>query len=207
MTKTIIYTMLLFTVLGTCYTIYSKFQKLENQLFMMTVDRDILQAELNQKVKEDIVRQEKEVLEKLKEQIEIKELEDKITHNNYKKELRCMAENLYHEARGESKAGQRAVAEVVMNRVESKRYPNTICGVIHQRSQFSWTLDKKNLNKKLTEKNKLYKKAKKIAIKVMLNNSRKLKATHYHTHAVSPYWNKNMKQVAMIGEHRFFVGG
>jgi len=205
MTKTIIYTMLLFTVLGTCYTIYSKFQKLENQLFMMTVDRDILQAQLNQKNKEDIERQEEAILKQIKEQVAVKELKEKIAHNNYKKELKCMADNIYWESRGESKAGQKAVAEVVMNRVASKKFPNTICEVVYAKKQFSWTLKKKNLNKKLTDKNKLYKKAKKIAIEVILKRETELKATHYHTHAVNPAWNKNMKQVAMIGGHRFFV--
>ncbi|NNC72074.1 MAG: cell wall hydrolase, partial [Sphingomonadaceae bacterium] len=52
-------------------------------------------------------------------------------------ELHCLAKVILHESRGEPRSGQLAVAQVVMNRVESPRFPNSICGVIYQRSQFS----------------------------------------------------------------------
>ena len=58
-----------------------------------------------------------------------------------KKELRCLTQNVYFEARGESADGQLAVALVTMHRVKSRRYPNTICNVVWQRRQFSWTHD------------------------------------------------------------------
>jgi N-acetylmuramoyl-L-alanine amidase len=51
----------------------------------------------------------------------------------------CLARNIYHEARGESRVDQIAVAHVVLNRTEHPRFPSTVCGVIHQRGQFSWT--------------------------------------------------------------------
>lgn len=57
-------------------------------------------------------------------------------------QIECLAKNIYHEARGQSKVGQIAVANVVLNRVESKRFPNTVCSVINQRTkrvcQFAW---------------------------------------------------------------------
>ena len=53
--------------------------------------------------------------------------------------LRCLARNVYFEARGEPEAGQYAVAEVTMNRKVSGRYPNTVCGVVYERQAFSWT--------------------------------------------------------------------
>ncbi len=56
----------------------------------------------------------------------------------YSKQAKCLADNLYHEARGESLAGIKAVASVVLNRVASKRWPNSICKVVYQRKQFSW---------------------------------------------------------------------
>ncbi len=56
-------------------------------------------------------------------------------------EVNCLALNIYHEARGEPRIGQLAVAYVTMNRVVSDRYPNTVCGVVWQRHQFSWTHD------------------------------------------------------------------
>ena len=61
-----------------------------------------------------------------------------------KKELRCLAQNVYFEAQGEPSSGQLAVALVTMNRVKSKRYPSTVCGVVWQRRQFSWTHDGKS---------------------------------------------------------------
>ncbi len=205
MTKTIIYTMLLFVSVGVGCSVYSKIQKLENQLLEIKTERDSLKIVLNQKDNQEIARQEEIFVKKVSEELAIYKLQNKIDKNNFEKELECMSKNIFFEARGESEAGQKAVAEVVMNRVASKKFPNTICKVVYAKKQFSWTFKKKNLNKKLTEKNKLYKKAKKIAIEVMLKRKTELKATHYHTHAVSPVWNKNMKQVAMIGEHRFFV--
>ncbi|MDH5546522.1 MAG: cell wall hydrolase [Gammaproteobacteria bacterium] len=59
------------------------------------------------------------------------------------RELRCLAQNVYFEARGEPTAGQLAVAMVTMNRVYSEQYPDTICKVVWQRRQFSWTHDGK----------------------------------------------------------------
>src|SRR3546814_1697830 len=53
-------------------------------------------------------------------------------------ELRCLAGAVYFESRGESLAGQLAVAHVIINRAESGRFPSSYCGVVHQRSQFSF---------------------------------------------------------------------
>lgn len=60
------------------------------------------------------------------------------------RELRCLALNIYFEARGEAPEGQLAVALVSMNRVHSKRYPNSVCRVVWQPRQFSWTHDGKS---------------------------------------------------------------
>jgi len=59
-------------------------------------------------------------------------------------ELNCLALNIYHEARGEPLAGQFAVAYVTMNRVVSARYPSSVCSVVWQHRQFSWTQDGKS---------------------------------------------------------------
>jgi len=58
-----------------------------------------------------------------------------------KRELNCLALNVYFESRGELPVGQLAVAMVTMNRVESRRFPNSVCGVVWQKRQFSWTHD------------------------------------------------------------------
>jgi spore germination cell wall hydrolase CwlJ-like protein len=57
----------------------------------------------------------------------------------YQQKVRCLSEVVYHEARGESYRGRLAVAQTVLNRVRSVRFPNTVCGVVFQRGQFSWT--------------------------------------------------------------------
>ena len=55
------------------------------------------------------------------------------------KQLNCLAQNIYHESRGEPDSGQLAVAFVTLNRTEDDRFPNSICNVVYQRGQFSWT--------------------------------------------------------------------
>lgn len=67
------------------------------------------------------------------------------------KELSCLSLTVYHEARGESERGQRMVASVVMNRVRSPKFPNTVCGVVFQKSQFSY-LRKSDLTPRETKK-------------------------------------------------------
>lgn len=55
------------------------------------------------------------------------------------KQLNCLAQNIYHEARGEPTSGQLAVAFVTLNRTEDDRFPDSICDVVYQKGQFSWT--------------------------------------------------------------------
>ncbi len=76
-------------------------------------------------------------------------------------ELRCLASNIYFEARGASLADQVAVAHVTLNRVDSGRYPGTICGVVFQPHQFSWTGDRQLTRHKVDRKS--YKRAIAIA--------------------------------------------
>ena len=66
--------------------------------------------------------------------------------NHTKKDLECLAKNIYFEARGESHKGKIAVAQVTLNRViHSSEFNKTICGVVYQKDQFSWTSNHKNL--------------------------------------------------------------
>lgn len=57
-------------------------------------------------------------------------------------DLDCLAKNVYFEARGEPRIDQEAVAHVVVNRVQSGRFRSSVCGVVHQSGQFSWTFDR-----------------------------------------------------------------
>ncbi|WP_298680352.1 cell wall hydrolase [uncultured Lentibacter sp.] len=124
-------------------------------------------------------------------------------------EWQCLAEALYFEARGESVRGQFAVAEVILNRVSSTRYPDTICEVINQGTgrkhacQFSYTCDG---HAEVVSEPLAYEQVAKIAALSMKASERPLTqgATHYHTKAVSPHWARKFPRTTTIGFHHFY---
>ncbi len=125
------------------------------------------------------------------------------------KQWDCLAEALYFEARGESVKGQFAVAEVILNRVDSPQFPDTVCGVVNQGTgrkfacQFTYTCD--GQDEVILEK-RAYKRVGKVA-KLMVNGApRKLTdgATYYHTRAVKPRWSRKFKRTTSIGHHHFY---
>ena len=121
----------------------------------------------------------------------------------------CLAEALYFEARGEPLRGQIAVAEVILNRVDSKRYPNTICGVVqqgqHRRNacQFSYNCD--GIANRIGEK-KAFEKLGKLAYVMMNGAERQLTsdAMYYHNNTVRPRWSRKLIKTARIGRHIFY---
>ncbi|PRY25027.1 cell wall hydrolase [Aliiruegeria haliotis] len=134
---------------------------------------------------------------------------DKQPHVSGGAEWKCLAEALYFEARGESVKGQFAVAEVILNRVKSPLYPNTVCGVINQgtgkkyQCQFTYTCDG---NPERISEPKAFKRVGKVA-RLMLEGAPKLLtsgATHYHTIAVRPSWSRKFARTASIGVHHFY---
>lgn len=131
----------------------------------------------------------------------------------------CMALNIYHEARGESVKGQIAVAQVTLNRVNHKHYPNEVCGVVTQRKQFSWTIDKLKPVKRsgkvvgyklkpeaVPKEKKAWERAVSIAKYVMSGKSvdHAKGAIFYHTTAVNPYWSRDKRLVTQLGNHLFY---
>ena len=122
----------------------------------------------------------------------------------------CLQQNIYFEARNQSKVGMVAVGWVTMNRVNSKRYPNTICDVVWQRKQFSWTHDglSDRPGKNIIEQ-RAWERAgyvtrlvlhdwafgKKDAVKA---------ATHYHADYIVPYWASSYTKVAQVDNHIFY---
>lgn len=119
----------------------------------------------------------------------------------------CLRTALYFEARGEGVKGQFAVAEVILNRVDSGVYPNSICGVVKQGGkgscQFSYTCDRARdvmANPQAADI------AGRIA-RVMIDGApRQLTAgaTHFHTKAVNPNWSRRFAKTASIGAHMFY---
>lgn len=111
----------------------------------------------------------------------------------------CLALNIYHEARGEPLDGRIAVAQVTMNRVESKRYPNTVCEVVYQKSQFSWTAG----DPTITEPEELIK-AFLLVVQLETFEDFAGKATHYYAPAkASPFWKNKLTLIGSIGNHVF----
>ncbi|MFY2826174.1 cell wall hydrolase [Ruegeria sp. MALMAid1280] len=123
--------------------------------------------------------------------------------------FKCLAEALYFEARGESVRGQFAVAEVILNRVKSSRFPNSLCGVIKQgtgkkyQCQFTYTCDG---HKEVIREKKAYERVSKVARAAIDGVAKELTegATHYHTTAVNPSWSRVYKETARIGVHIFY---
>lgn len=128
-------------------------------------------------------------------------------------ELRCLAQTIYYEARSESRQGQLAVAEVVLNRVRHRLYPDTICSVVFEgveegrRSgcQFTFACDG---SMRREPRGRAWANAERMAAHVMLGletgSGGVGSATHYHTVAVSPNWSQTLVRMAQVGSHIFY---
>lgn len=126
--------------------------------------------------------------------------------------LDCLARNIYYEARGESPAGQYAVAEVTMNRTASALYPRTVCEVVYQKNwdplrnryvgAFSWT----EFDALDAPSGQAWRRALKIAEDVYYRRrAPELPGVlFYHATYVEPAWSKERERVAQIGRHVFY---
>jgi spore germination cell wall hydrolase CwlJ-like protein len=119
----------------------------------------------------------------------------------------CLATAIYFEARGETLAGQFAVAEVILNRVDSPRYPGSVCAVVGQRNaggcQFSYACDGRADAMRDPSARAV---AERIAGVMLAGAPRALTqgATHFHTRAVRPGWAARFPRTAAIGAHLFY---
>ena len=124
-------------------------------------------------------------------------------------QTRCLAEAVYYEARSESRAGQIAVAQVVTNRVMSKHFPDSICGVVYQGAerstgcQFSFACDGSTLRE---PHGRAWDRAQLVASYVMTQAPRSTvgRSTHYHTRAVNPDWSATLEETRTVGSHVFY---
>lgn len=128
-----------------------------------------------------------------------------------REELHCLALNIYFEARSEPDRGKIAVGHVVLNRVKSKRFPGTICGVVRDggdkrrhRCQFSWYCDGKS---DVPRNRASWRHAKALAQEVYwgLAADPTLGALFYHAHYVTPRWRTHFIKTTVIGQHVFYV--
>ena len=124
-------------------------------------------------------------------------------------ERKCLAQAIYYEARSEPRIGQLAVADVVLNRVASRVYPNSICEVVFQGSerrtgcQFSFTCDG-SMHARLNKRK--WKESEDLAGAILagLRSPISRNATHYHANYVTPHWADTLTPTATIGTHKFY---
>lgn len=127
----------------------------------------------------------------------------------FDRSLQCLTEAIYYEARSESEDGQRAVAQVVLNRVRHPAYPSTVCGVVYQGSerttgcQFSFTCT--GVMGPITEPD-AWDRARRVAAAALRGNVYRPVglATNYHTTAIRPYWAPSLVRQTVVGAHIFY---
>jgi N-acetylmuramoyl-L-alanine amidase len=129
-----------------------------------------------------------------------------------KRELTCLALNVYYEARGEPLVGKYAVAEVTMNRVASRRFPGTVCEVVYEKrwdrlrkryvGAFSWT----EFDIVPHPEGEQWHRAREVAEAVYFGRQppQLNGALHYHATYINPSWARGLQPVARIGGHVFY---
>lgn len=126
-------------------------------------------------------------------------------------QIQCLAQNIYWEAASEPFEGKVAVAQVTMNRMNSGKFPVTVCGVVQQRNifydkvvcQFSWFCESTYKTKPVHPR--LWEESEAVAKKVLLEGFRLpslTEALYYHADYVNPKWNK--EKITKIGQHIFY---
>jgi hypothetical protein len=125
------------------------------------------------------------------------------------RELTCLTQAVYFEARGESVRGQQAVATVIMNRVKNPNFPKTVCGVVYQGAahrngcQFSFACD--GQAERVVE-HTAWDRARSVAARALSGAVLRDigSATHFHATGVDPEWGSRMLRVAQVGLHVFY---
>ncbi|MCU0894841.1 MAG: cell wall hydrolase [Rhodospirillales bacterium] len=133
------------------------------------------------------------------------------TGESLEDQVRCLALNIYFEARSETHSGRKAVAAVTINRLQSRRFPKTICEVVRQGGdealhgcQFSWWCDGRSDKPR---EGKAWREAVKMAEQVVRHGVKDPTrgALWYHADYVKPVWRREKVRVARIGRHIFYV--
>lgn len=123
---------------------------------------------------------------------------------DYVEARECLAMNIYHEARGEPIVGQIAVAQVTVNRTHHDYFPDTVCEVVWQDNQFSWTNDGRSDRIRDEE---AYNVALNIAEWVLMGREEDPTngALFYHADHVNPFWTRSVDEETKIGDHVFYT--
>lgn len=133
---------------------------------------------------------------------------ERMVAQDISKQVLCMAKNIYYEAASESFEGKLAVAQVTMNRVNSKKFPSNVCDVVYQKTgktyQFSWVGENVGPIKSKYAWEECLIVAKKALTQSMLHDTiYKTKSMYYHNTSVNPAWK--LKYVVKIGNHLFYT--
>jgi spore germination cell wall hydrolase CwlJ-like protein len=132
-------------------------------------------------------------------------IDNQVQKVNIEKQTDCLAKNIYFEARNQSFLGQRAVAWVTLNRVKDEQYPKSVCEVVWQDGQFSWTEDGKS-DKPNDETSWML--AQFVAEIAMYSYGQipdpTNGATMYHADYVDPYWSSKFVETVEIEDHIFY---
>lgn len=121
-------------------------------------------------------------------------------------EVICLAENIFHEARNQSVEGMQAVGFVTLNRVDHVDYPDSVCEVVYEPFQFSWTIDVPVVSLSNKIERVAWEQSLQVSLDIMngvVYNSL-YGVTHYHTTKVDPIWNRDKALVAYIDDHVFY---
>ncbi|HEY5711344.1 MAG TPA: cell wall hydrolase [Allosphingosinicella sp.] len=128
---------------------------------------------------------------------------------SFERSLECLSQAIYYEARSQSDDGQRAVAQVVLNRVRHPAFPSSVCGVVFQGServtgcQFSFTCDG-SMNRGIEPY--AWERARRIAAAALRGSVYRPVglAVNYHTTAINPYWAPSLTPQTVVGDHIFY---
>ena len=118
-----------------------------------------------------------------------------------KAQIECLSKAAYHEAKGESDKGMLAVIHTTLNRVKDTRFPKTVCGVVYQKSQYSWT----KYNPKVKEQEQ-YARAERLAKEVIAGKHKdNTQGALYFVHVkINRNWLEKLTYTCTIGNHKFF---
>jgi spore germination cell wall hydrolase CwlJ-like protein len=188
----------IFTVL--VYSLYGINSYAEDAIERDAREYSLGVTEVIQDIKEDAQENQQKIA---KRKIETQNI--RLANN---RELKCLADNIYYEAGNQSIQGKLAVAAVTINRVNSPKFPKSVCSVVYQRTkrvcQFSWVCE----GNKSVRSAQQYAESKKVAEKVLLYGANhgilSRNVLFYHADYVNPRWRLN--RATKIGTHIFYYG-
>ena len=188
----------IFTVL--IYGVYGINSYADNAIERDAREYSLSVTEAIQDIKEDV--------QETKQKNTQRKIQTQNIHLANNRELKCLADNIYYEAGNQSTTGKLAVAAVTINRVNSPKFPKSVCSVVYQRTkrvcQFSWVCE----GKKSVRSAQQYAESKKVAEKVLFSGANhgilSRNVLFYHADYVNPRWKLN--RATKIGTHIFYYG-